>query len=1152
MTVENERYESHVASSDLDQPAESGAADLVETVRRGVLGDGCEFDGPFGPRPIVYADHTASGRALRFIESYIAEHVLPLYGNTHTTTSVTGRQSTLFRTEARDIVRRSVNAGARDVALFVGNGVTGGINKLVHTLGLRRPGSLHGATPERLARWRRTHSVQAYSYHNLPFKPDPEDVAARSASRPAEIAAHDSTGVQVVVFVGPFEHHSNILPWRESLARVVQIGEDAQGGIDAEQLEAHLQHESRNHGENALLIGSFSAGSNVTGVVADTRKITVLLHKYGALSFWDFAAAGPHVKIDMNPSGTGSADSLDGAFISPHKFVGGPQCPGVLVLKRHIFDLSEPPEQAGGGTVLFVTEEDHRYLDDIQEREEAGTPAIVGAIRCGMVFQLHSAVGHARMQELEQAATKKVLSAWSGHPLIEVLGPKLNTGSPAPRLPIISFMIRHTPGGRYLHYNFVCALLNDLFGIQSRGGCACAGPYGQAILGIDRETSRQFEERLVDAKEIIRPGFVRVSFPYFFSSHMVDYISRAVLLVADHGWSMLPQYRFYHETGEWKHHTDLKFRQRKWLQSISYATGELSIKRARSGSESASHPLQAKLSTMSESEQQAHLEDVLSKGEEIMSTCTQERSSVPPARDEARALDPQSEALRWFAFPSEPAIQAAQSSNGTAVPTAAATSEMAQVALSMRPNEYQPGAATATAAAAVSVPAQSTHLQSVERERRRPDSEVSGSNIAKRMKLDPSAANTPADASTQRPSAKRAQEQRKQQMQAGSDSKSKVQAVQSQTPEAAMKRRKKQVEKKLMKLTGTAIKDYNMIRDGDRILVGLSGGKDSLTMLQMLLALKRKAPIKFDVGVCTVDPMTEAFDPSPLKKYVTDELKLPYFFESQPIIDNAEKHMQRDSICAFCSRMKRGILYSCARREGYNVLALGQHLDDLAESFVMSAFNNGRLRTMKAHYQIEAGDTRVIRPFSYVREHMTREYAQLTTMPVIADNCPGCFNAPTERAHIKQLLAAEEERTPSIFSNMLKTIRPLMENDVDMEHTADAVSKRQRKQADAAFKQRKGQGKDALTVDDAGTDTIGAADCDVSRGKTQPKAKAKGFNPRTGGFESANSLSLAAPTGEGTEEELFRAHMEAMQQSEQTERARQSQAMPAESRRTFS
>lgn len=221
------------------------AADLVETVRRAVIGDGSEFVGPFGPRPIVYADHTASGRAVGFIEEYVTQQVLPLYGNTHTTTSITGRQSTLFRTEARDIVRRSVNAGARDVVLFVGSGVTGAINKLVHLLGLSRPGVLHGPPdPATLAAWRRVHSTAAYNYANLPAKPDPADVQSRLAAPAAAAAA--GPAVSCVVFVGPFEHHSNLLPWRESAALVVQIPEDpATGKLDLtaleEQLKAHQQ-----------------------------------------------------------------------------------------------------------------------------------------------------------------------------------------------------------------------------------------------------------------------------------------------------------------------------------------------------------------------------------------------------------------------------------------------------------------------------------------------------------------------------------------------------------------------------------------------------------------------------------------------------------------------------------------------------------------------------------------------------------------------------------------------------------------------------------------------------------------------------------------------------------------------------------------------
>jgi hypothetical protein len=359
------------AAADVTGGSSSGA-DLVETVRGAVLGDGCEFEGPFGPRPVVYADHTASGRALSFIESYVQTHVLPLYGNTHTTTSVTGRQSTLFRTEAREIVHRSVNGGARDVVLFVGSGVTAAINKVVHLLGLQAPGALHGAAAaapggaaaaeEVLARWRRTHSVDAYTYHNLSAKPDPNDIAARTgycaaAQDDQAPAPHGKAGAgageagaasagkrgraMAVVYVGPWEHHSNLLPWRESLAEVVQIAEDGDtGGIDLAMLERHLKQEvTAADGGGRLLIGSFSAGSNVSGAVADIGAVTSLLHRYGALSFWDFAAAGPHVAVNMNPSGPGAINSLDGAFLSPHKYVGGPQCPGVLVLKRHVFDL---------------------------------------------------------------------------------------------------------------------------------------------------------------------------------------------------------------------------------------------------------------------------------------------------------------------------------------------------------------------------------------------------------------------------------------------------------------------------------------------------------------------------------------------------------------------------------------------------------------------------------------------------------------------------------------------------------------------------------------------------------------------------------------------------------------------------------------------
>lgn len=229
----------------------------------------------------------------------------------------------------------------------------------------------------------------------------------------------------------------------------------------------------------------------------------------------------------------------------------------------------------------------------------------------------------------------------------------------------------------------------------------------------------------------------------------------------------------------------------------------------------------------------------------------------------------------------------------------------------------------------------------------------------------------------------------------------------------------------LISAAGRAIGDYAMIRPGDRILLGLSGGKDSLTLLHILLNLRERAPVKFELAACTVDPQSPEFDPSPLKPYMAG-LGIPYFYESQPIVEQAESHMQGDSFCAYCSRMRRGILYRVAREQGYNVLALAQHLDDLAETFMMSAFFGGKLRTMQAHYVIDAGDLRVIRPLAYARERQTRDFAANAQLPVISENCPACFAKPMQRYQMKLLLAEQERQHPTLFANLLTAMRPLM------------------------------------------------------------------------------------------------------------------------------
>ena len=475
---------------------------LVSRIRDGIIGEGEVLDGPYGPRRITYADYTASGRSLDFIEDAIREQILPTYANTHTESSGTGLATGRLREEARLIIRDAVRATEGDLVIFCGSGATAAVNKLIGILEIRIPDGLD----------------QRYGLReSIPTEQRP------------------------VVFVGPYEHHSNELPWRESVADVVEIGASPDGHIDLAELDAGL----RAYAARPLKIGSFSAASNVTGILSDTEAIAALLHSHGALSFWDYAAAAPYVPIRVRESAPGAGDHKDAVFISPHKFIGGPQTPGVLVVRRELV-RNRVPTAPGGGTVAFVDPIGHRYLDDPVAREEGGTPAIVESIRAGLVFALKEAVGTDVIQASEERLWKRALTRWSDHPGIEVLG-----NPEARRLSIVSLRIRS--GARYLHHNYVVALLNDLFGIQARGGCSCAGPYGHRLLAIDSARSVAFRHEIGHGCEGIKPGWTRINFNYFISDMVADYLVSAIIAIAADGHRLLPDYRFEPETGLWHH-----------------------------------------------------------------------------------------------------------------------------------------------------------------------------------------------------------------------------------------------------------------------------------------------------------------------------------------------------------------------------------------------------------------------------------------------------------------------------------------------------------------------------------------------------------------------------------------------------------------------
>lgn len=491
-------------------------------LRQQIVGVDSTFRTPFGERLMVYCDYTASGRCLRFVESYL-QSLQRIYANTHTEDDITGRSMSQLLHEAEDAIKNSVNAGPDGRIVTCGTGATGAIEKLQQIIGV----ALAPATRQ-----------------NIECILDGPDSGFASASFKELLGKR-----QPVVFIGPYEHHSNEISWRQSLAKTIEVRLLANGNMDLAHLEELLAAPEY---RGRLRIGSFSAASNVTGMRSDVHRISALLHQYGALACFDYAACAPYVEIDMNPQADGDEDpSIDAIFISPHKFLGGPGSSGVLVFNERIYHHELPPSVSAGGTVDYVGPQEQDFIRGVEEREKAGTPGVLQTLKAGLVFEIKDRVGVDVIEQREHELTDRALASWGTNDNIEILG----NPDASQRVGIISFNIRDNHG-RYLHHKFVTALLNDLFGIQSRAGCSCAGPYGHRLLNIDLDTSERYRSVVQDGHCGMKPGWCRVGLHWVMDDAEADFVIGAVHFVAQHGHRFLGLYDFDLCSGTWSHRQD--------------------------------------------------------------------------------------------------------------------------------------------------------------------------------------------------------------------------------------------------------------------------------------------------------------------------------------------------------------------------------------------------------------------------------------------------------------------------------------------------------------------------------------------------------------------------------------------------------------------
>jgi len=466
---------------------------IFSQFRENTIGNGLKFTTPYGEKTMIYADWIASGRLYGPIEDRMREVFGPYVGNTHTETTETGTLMTKAYHLAHKLIKEHVNAGPDDVIITSGFGMTGVINKFQRILGLKHCGFL------------KDHECK------------------RERSTP-------------VVFISHMEHHSNHTSWFETMTDVVVIPPGDGLLFDLEKLRAELEK----YKDRTMKIGAFTACSNVTGVFTPIHEIAALMHEYGGFCFVDYAASAPYVDMNMHPEDP--AQKLDAIFFSPHKFLGGPGSSGVLIFDSKLYK-SATPDQPGGGTVDWTNPwGEYKYIDDIELREDGGTPGFLQAIRTALSIEVKNMMGTDNIKKRERELVAKALPAMRAIPGVNILADNIED-----RLGIVSFYVEG------IHYNLVVKLLNDRYGIQVRGGCACAGTYGHYLLNVTFEDSHTITELINHGDLSVKPGWVRLSLHPTMTDDELDTFIAAIRDIADNFEEYREDYIYNKHKNEFRH-----------------------------------------------------------------------------------------------------------------------------------------------------------------------------------------------------------------------------------------------------------------------------------------------------------------------------------------------------------------------------------------------------------------------------------------------------------------------------------------------------------------------------------------------------------------------------------------------------------------------